>query len=159
MIRAVRPTDQAFIAATWTRSVCSMNHLPGKTSGRFGHGHAMARHAGSALWERVSKEIDAVMDRSDSRGIVCCRAHDHDAITAWMVYAEGAGAPLVHYVYCRERERGNGLGAELLHHIGVGMSTAVVCTSLGPSSERMRSRYPASVHLPLADYLKPGAAP
>jgi len=155
MIRPTRPGDQAFIASTWTRSICSMNKVPGKTSLRFGHGHAAQRHVGSQLWTRTSADVDAVMDRSDSRGLVVCRAHDHDAIVAWMVFAEGAGAPLVHFLYCRASERGKQLGAELLHHIGVGRSTAVVCTSVGPSSESIRAMYPASVHLPLADFLKP----
>jgi len=153
MIRTARVTDQAFIASTWTRSVCSMNHVPGKTSLRFGQGHAHARHVGSELWTQVSAEVDAVMDRSDSRALVACRAHDHESITAWLVYAEGAGAPLVHYIYARKSERGNGIAAELLHRIGVGQSTAVVCTSIGPSSDRMRSRYHASVYMPLAEFL------
>jgi len=155
MIRNARPTDQAYIASTWTRSVCSMNKVPGKTSLRFGHGHAQQRHMGSQLWERVSKEVDAVLDRPDSRSLVLCKAHDHDIICAWIVFAEGWGAPLVHYAYTRKDDRGNGHSAELLHRIGVGRSTAVVCTSIGPSSESMRSRYPASTYLPLAEFLKP----
>lgn len=135
-----------------------MNHVPGKTSARFGHGHAQQRHVGSTLWTETSAQVDAVMDRGDSRCLVVCRAHDQNAITAWLVYAEGFGAPVVHYLYARSKERGKQLGAELLHSIGVGMSTAVVCTSVGPSSERIRTMYPASAHLPLADFLKPGGS-
>jgi hypothetical protein len=157
MIRPAVATDQAYIAKTWAKSVCSMTSVPGKTSLRFGHGHALKRHLGSDLWEATNKQIDAVMDREDSRAIVLCSAHDRNAITAYLVYAVDAGAPLVHYLYCRDAGRGSGAGAELLHHIGVARSTAVVCTSVGPSSEEMRARYARSTYLPLADFLTPGA--
>lgn len=151
MIRSARPTDQAYIASTWTRSICSTHKVAGVSS----KNHAVQRHIGSAMWDHVSKQVDAVMDRSDSRALVVCKAHDHDAILGWIVYAEGAGAPLVHYLYTRSEHRGRQFGAELLHRIGVGLSTAVVCTSLGPSSQAMRSRYKAAVYMPIEQFLNP----
>lgn len=150
MIRVARPTDQPYIASTWTRSLCSTHRVPGVSA----RGHAYQRHVGSTMWNKVSGQVDAVMDRADSRAIVWCKPHDRDVICGWAVYAEGPGVPLVHYVYCRKDERGRGIGALLLRHIGVALDTAVVCTSLGPSSQAMRSKYKAAAHMPLEEFLR-----
>ena len=151
MIRPARATDQAFIASTWTRSICSTHKVPGVSS----KGHAYQRHIGSAMWNKVSQQVDAVMDRSDSKALVLCRPDDQNALLGYVVYAEVRGVPVVHYTYLRRDERERGLAADLLRAIGVHHGTAVVCTSLGPSSQMMRSRYKAASYMPLSEFLEP----
>ena len=151
MIRPARPADQAFIASTWTRSICSTHKVPGVSS----HGHAYQRHVGSAMWTKVSAQVDAVMDRRDSKALVVCRPSDENALLGWVCYAHVRDVPLIHYVYLRRDERERGHAADLLRAIGVHHGTAVVCTSLGPSSQMMRSRYKAASFLPLDEFLEP----
>lgn len=165
MIRPAVAGDQAYIASTWTRSICSMHKVPGKTSSRFGKGHALQRHVGSQLWERTSKLIDEVMERADSRAIVVCHPVDRSRIVAWLAYVDGTPVPTIHYLYTRnadgagEGQRGRGFATEMLMHIGVTRHVPVVCTSQGPSSDEMRARYPLSQHLPLEQFLHPTRKP
>lgn len=152
MIRPASPADQAYIASTWTRSVLSAT--PGARPG-----HTSRRHMRQTEWDRVSKEVDAVMDRPDSRAIVTCHPIQRDRIVGWLAYVAGAPVPIIHYVYVRHEDpaggeqRGRGFAGAMLAHIGVTHSTAVVCTSLGPSSAMMRGRYKAAEHLPLDQFL------
>lgn len=141
MIRPPLPSDQGYIAATWARSVLST--------------HAHQRHLSSRTGEQVGKQIDRVMDRADTRALVACRDADPDFITGWMIYVVGPTVPTVHYLYVRRDERGVGIAAQLLERVGVDRKRGVVCTSHGPSSESMRGRYRASVHLPLEEFLRP----
>lgn len=150
MIRPARSTDQAFIASTWTRSLCSTHKVPGVSS----RGHAYQRHVGSAMWLKVSQQVDAVMDRRDSKALVICKPHDENALLGYVVYADVRGVPVAHYIYLRRDERERGFAADLLRAIGVHHGTAVVCTSLGPSSQMMRSRYKAASYMPLEEFLR-----
>lgn len=141
MIRTPRASDQGYIASTWARSVLST--------------HATQRHFRSRTGTQVNEQIDRVMDRADTRALLRVKPHDPNVILAWLVYCEGPGVPMVHYMYCRRDERGRGYTGELLERLSVTRTGGVVCTSTGPSSESMRGRYRASVHVPLAEFLLP----
>lgn len=122
--------------------------------------HAQRRHGSSRALNtpagtKISRTIDALMDRQDSRVLLCVRAHDHDAIRGWIVFAEGIGVPVVHYCYVRKEDRDQGVITSLLAHIGVRHDAGVICTSHGPSSTMLRGRYKASVHVPVDEFLHP----
>lgn len=140
MIRAPRPSDQSYIASTWARSMLST--------------HASQRHMRSRTGRQIGEQLNAVMDRPDTRAWLYVKTHDHDAIVGWVVYVEGPAVPTIHYLYTRRDDRGTGVAAALLAKLGVTRTGGVVCTSLGPSSESMRGRYKASVYVPLAEFLK-----
>ena len=139
MIRGPRPTDQGYIASTWTRSMLST--------------HASQRHMRSRTGQQISQQIDAVLDRPDTRAWLCVRDAEPDVIRGWIVYVDGPATPTIHYVYTRRDDRGTGVAAALLAKLGITRTTGVVCTSYGPSSESMRGRYKASVHYPLNEFL------
>lgn len=147
MIRPPRATDQGYIAATWARSMLS--------------GHAAQRHMASRSGMQIGEQITKVMDRSDSRALIFAAPDDADIIHGWVVYVADAGVPIVHYLYVRARDaagqplRGKGIATELLSALGVCRDRGVVCTSHGPSSDEMRRRYQASVHMPLGEFLRP----
>lgn len=151
--RGAIKSDQPYVGATWTRSML----VP----------HITERAPGLRTWPEISAAIDRTMDRSETRVIVCCARHDRRSILGWCCFADIGARAVVHYLYVRETMdfpsgwralRGNvSLGAQLLAQIGVGPTTPVVCTSIGPSSRDMRERYPASSHLSLTEYLNPGA--
>lgn len=145
IIRGPRPLDQRFVAATWVRSILSM-----RTKGHF-HGRHLRPERGL-----LDQLVDAVMDRSDSRLLVCSDRINRDAIRGWLVYVDGPKVPVVHYLYVRDDWRRSGIASSLLARIGVGRDSSVVCTSHGPASEMLRGRFPASAHVPLADFLSPG---
>lgn len=147
MIRPPIRSDQSYIASTWARSMLST--------------HAHQRHMSSRTGTQIGKQIDAVMDREDTRALVCVRAATTahplgDFILGWVLYCAGPATPTVHYLYTRRDERGIGVAAALLAQIGVARDRGVICTSHGPSSESMRGRWRASVHVPLDEFLKPG---
>lgn len=140
MMRTPRPTDQPYIASSWIRSLVGAKRM----GPRYGH---------------VGTDVDAVLDRSDTRAIVRHAAHDQDVILGYVIYAEGVGVPLVHYVYTRNRTdtlgtlRQKGIAHAMLEAIGVTRDGPVVCTSLGPDSRLLRAAYPASVYMPLKEFL------
>lgn len=116
--------------------------------------HASQRHLRTRTGQQINEQVDRVLDRADTRAWVCVREREPDVIRGWIVYAEGPATPVVHYLYTQRDERGVGVAAALLARLGIARTTSVVCTSYGPSSESMRGRYKASVHMPLAEFLK-----
>jgi hypothetical protein len=146
MIRAPRPSDQGFIAATWSRSMLSS--------------HVSQRHLRSRTGQQISAQIDRVLDRPDTRALVCCPDAAIDTIYGWLLYVEGPRTPVVHYAYSRHRSsdgtllRGRGIMSALLAEIGVTRNSPVVCTSNGPASEVIRGIFKASVFMPLDEFLK-----
>lgn len=147
MIRTPTPRDQSYIASTWTRSLLSQ--------------HAADRDPAMRSHAQISALVDATLDRKDTRAAIRYVPGDRDAILGWVLYAEGYGAPVVHYTYTRRSGadgllRGNGIATELLAHIGVRHDAGVVCTSLGPCSRDMRARYRSAEYLPLKEFLMPG---
>lgn len=140
MIRRPIATDQGYIASTWARSMLST--------------HASQRHLRSRTGTQIGQQIDAVMDRKDTRAWLCVRDAEPNYIRGWILYVEGPSTPVVHYAYVRRDDRGVGVAGELLAKLGITRLSGVVCTSLGPSSESMRGRYKASVYVPLVEFLK-----
>lgn len=158
LIRAPRPEDQAYIAATWARSMIS-----GARSG-----HAMRRHGaqrGGSPIATMGGRIDAVLDRHDTRALVAVWPEHgpggRDYIVGWCIYVSAAGVPIVHYVYTRDHDtagrplRGHGIAGAIFARLGITRTTPVVCTSDGPSSEALRGRFRASSHMNLEDFLRP----
>jgi len=140
MIRRPRPSDQGYIAATWARSMLSC--------------HASQRHLRSRNGQQIGQQIDAVLDRKDTRAWLSVRPEDQDQIRGWILYCEGPAVPTIFYIYVRRDDRGVGVAQELLDALGITRTTGVVCTSIGPSSESVRGRYKAAVYVPLSEFLK-----
>lgn len=138
VIRGPRSTDQAYIASTWVRSMTSAGHR--KLGARGGH---------------VARHIDSIFDRDDTRALIRHVAGDPDRIIGWLVRAEGAAVPLVHYVYVRKDYRGKGHATELLLAAGCRKDLALVYTCDGPDSRHLVTAYPAATHLPLTQFLSP----
>lgn len=136
LIRGPRKADQSYVAATWVRS------LSGVANRRLGHRGG-----------EIGRAVDQVFDRSDTRALIRHAAGDRDRILGYVVFCEGAGVPLVHYLYVRRDIRERGIATELLAACGVTREGSVVCTSLGPDSQRMRGRYKAAVYMPLQEFL------
>lgn len=165
MIRPPLPADQGYIASTWSRSMMSAMRA----------GHAIRRHGQRSsarvalpserdLRELIGARIDAVLDRPDTRALVSVLDgnwdNGRDFIVGWILYVEGPSVPVIHYAYCRDHDacgnplRGRGVVRDLLHRVGVSHDRAVVCTSEGPASDSMRAHFKASVHVPLAEFLR-----
>jgi hypothetical protein len=137
-VRAPRGSDQNYVAATWVRSLAGVaNRRLGQRGGEIG------------------RAVDSVFDRADTRALIRHAPGDVDRILGYVVYVEGAGVPVIHYCYCRQDYRGRGIVTELLSAAGVTKPGSVVCTSLGPDSQRLRGRYKGAVYLPLAEFLQP----
>lgn len=140
LIRSPKAEDLPYIASTWTRSVLST--------------HAYQRHGASRTGTQVTKQVDAVLDRQDTKALICVREEDPDRILGWVLYVP-RNIPIVHYIYVRkDAPRQRGIASALLGAIGVQPDKGVVCTSSGPSSIVLRRRYPAAVHISLEEFLK-----
>lgn len=140
MIREPCEADQGYIAATWARSMLST--------------HAHQRHMRSRTGEQIGQQINTVLDRPDTRALLSVEPALPDRIRGWILYCVGPATPVVHYIYVRKDNRGGGIATALLDRIGVRHAAGVVCTSLGPSSQSLRSRYKAAVYIPLDEFLK-----
>lgn len=150
MIREPEPSDGAFVASTWVKSILM--------SGR-GHRqvpHALRRHGnsrwmGSKVGEILNAQVNAVMDREDTRALIMAWDTHPDVILGYLVYAPGT---IVHYLWTRREERNGGIATALLLRVGVTESTPVVCTSEGPNSADMRLRYKLARYVPLEEFLR-----
>lgn len=137
-LRKPKAQDQAFLASTWCRQMANAN--PDRARGlRFGD---------------VGRDVDAVLDRGDTRALIRHSAGDPDSIVGWACYAEGPGVPVLHMVYVRKEHRGNGYGGELLAAIGIDRAASFVFTQRGPA-KWMASAYPGGTYLALEDFLSP----
>jgi hypothetical protein len=145
MIRPPKPTDQGYIASTWARSILRSTH-------------AWQRHASARSGHQVNTLIDKTLDRKDTRALLRVKPHDPDSILGWVLFVDGVGVPVIHYVYVRRDDRQSGIATELLYQAGVRWDAGVVCTSDGPDSHILRVRYPAATYVPLAEFLNPKEA-
>lgn len=135
-IRGPRKTDQSFIAATWVKQLGNYDR----------RGAIGARHG------THGRNVDALLDRADTRAIIRHAPGDPDAIFAWLVYAEGPGVPLVHFAYTRKDWRERGYARALLAHIGVHADTSWVYTSRGPMADKLLRSYRGAAFLPLQEF-------
>lgn len=137
LIRAPRPSDQAYIASTWARNASGVGFrafTPGA--------------------KQLGTNIDRVLDAPTTRAVVRHAERDANRILGYCVYADAPGVVVVHYVYVRREARERGLAAELLKALGVSRDTPVVCTSLGPDSRLLRGAYKAAAYMPLEEFLR-----
>lgn len=103
-IRVVHPSDEAFIADTWRKSL----RLSGRNRRR-------------SIVE-VNHEFDrdvrlGVLAEPDTKFAIACEAASPASILGWLCYTPGI--PHVHYAYVRSEERRQGLFRGLLAAIGV----------------------------------------
>ncbi len=136
-IRGPRKADQSFIAATWVKQLVSADR----------------RGAAGARYGAIGRNVDAVLDRGDTRALVRHAPGDEHAIYGYVVYAEGPGVPLCHFVYVRKDHRQKGYARELLSRIGIQPTTACVYTSRGPMKDKLLRAYRAAAFLSLAEFL------
>lgn len=136
-IRGPRTKDQNYISKTWLAQVAEVDRDYSK----------------GERWGQAGKHVDAVLDRDDTRCLIRHAPGDMDGIYAWIVYADGPGVPLVHFVYTRKEHRRKGYAAALLASCGVTRDSQLVYTTRGPSTKVMLAAYPYAVHLPLKDFL------
>jgi GNAT superfamily N-acetyltransferase len=137
-IRGPRKSDQSFVAATWCKQM----------------GAADKANAKGPKYGLIGTQIDRVLERDDTRALIRHAPGDRDAIYGFVVFAEGVGVPLLHFVYVRKDHRGKGYGADLLRSVGVDTPlTAFVWTCRGPSAPWMVGKYKAASNLPLAEFL------
>lgn len=149
MIRDPLPSDQAFVASTWARSVLS--------TGRAHHQvpHATRRHGqnrslGAPLGRTINNQIDAVFDRRGTRVLITAWDEFPDVILGWMAFEAPS---TVHYVWVRQQKRGHGIASAMLRTVGISPESGAVCTSHGPDSDEMRRIYKAR-YVPLEEFLK-----
>jgi hypothetical protein len=138
MIRGPRPTDQSYIASTWIRNLGS---------------HAREKHGPAG--GLVAKQVDAVLDRRDTRALIRHAPGDIDTIYAWVVYCAGPSVPTVYYVYTRKEHRRKRYAAELLKRIGASKDGAIVFLMRGPGARKIEAAYPSAVYMPLEEFMRP----
>jgi hypothetical protein len=143
VIREPRKSDQGYVTSTWIRSIMRGTHV-------------IERHGLARSGQQLHGLIDKLMDRPDTKALLRVKPSDPDVIHAWLMYTEGQGVPVIHFVYTRADERQRGFAGELLHRIGVRRDGEAICTSDGPSSAMVRSLYPGVRYVPLANFLRPG---
>jgi GNAT superfamily N-acetyltransferase len=136
LIRGPRKADQNYIAATWVRSMSGVA------------GRAFGTRGGA-----VARDVDAVLDRDDTRALIRHAPGDMDRIMGWIVYVEGPAVPVTHYVYVRDKERGRGVAASLLYQSGVRRDVASIYTNRGPDTRFLLSAYPLAQYLSLKEFL------
>jgi GNAT superfamily N-acetyltransferase len=137
LVRGPRKRDQSYVASTWCKQMGAVDKVNSRGP-RYG---------------LLGNQIDRVLEREDTRALIRHAPGDADGIYGYVVFAEGVGVPLVHFVYVRNEHRGKGYGSELLKSVGVEALTAFVWTCRGPSAPWMVGKYKAASHMPLSEFL------
>lgn len=137
MIRAARAGDQAYVAATWVRSVAST---------------AEAKRAGRSRTIRaVGDAVDVLLDRADTRILIAADDRDTDKIEAWIAFvAIPRDVLLVHYLYTQAQHRGRGLARALVAAASEGLNRerSICYTYRGPSAASLLARFAATYVAP-----------
>lgn len=126
MIRAARPTDQAYVASTWVQSMLSMERgRPSKTS----RAHRLL--------------IDRMLDRPDVKLAIACNPDDQNAIVGWLCFTRMVSADIIaapryvcHFCYVRDGFRRRGTMRALMDASGIPLSP-LIYTFVGPTTKQM----------------------
>ena len=120
MIRAARPTDQAFVASSWSLSMTRSNR----------------RNKDSAAYRML---VDSTLDHPSVRVAIACDPDDTDRIIGWLVYTQIASMLILHYAFVREKERRKGIARAMVDFANVPTATQVVYTFEGPSTNKLKA--------------------
>lgn len=122
VLRDPRADDQGYITSTWLKSMRHASRYNAMPSPRY--------------FRIVGGQIDALLDRSDTRCLVAAFDDDLDRIAGWLVYTPVAGAPVLHYLYVRKsrdsNQRRRGIGTRLLRRVGFAPGHVCFYTFHGP---------------------------
>lgn len=140
--RAARPDDQAYVAATWTRSMASTELLGLAASAQLvdrvlndpGTRVAVACEPDSAQWNRSSAMLSRIL------GFVC--------------WADTPRVRCVHYVSVRAKRRREGIAAALARYAKLDDDRPMVYTLEGPSTRGLLGRFPNATKIALEEVLQ-----
>lgn len=132
LIRPAIAADQAYIAKTWWLSMLQGNRAP-------------------RLRRRLNAAIDRVLDDATTRALVAAKG---ERILGWLVYAAAPVGRVVHYVYVRENERGQGLARRLIEAAWPGSDARLIATMRGPNTDTCLAAIRNSIYIPLEEVLR-----
>ncbi len=139
-IREPVPTDQAYIAKGWLRSMEMARDRKGKKP--------------SVFYDEWGPVVDRILDRKDTRVLVAERAKDGEPyIAGWVVWTPTHGVPVLHYLYVRRDDRTQGVATSLLAHAGLHRGAMMIYTLFGPCHRWLVEKAPAAIHVTASKFL------
>ncbi len=138
-VRGPRPSDQAYISATWVNSMSLAREYKGQK-------RSQARAFLAPL-------VDRLLDRGDVAAIVAHASDDPERILGWLVYSPIPRAPVLHYVYVRGECRTHGVGRSLVDAANLAAAPRLVYTLLGPAAAWLLKKRSDAVHLSIERFL------
>ena len=132
MIRAPRPSDQAFVASSWVRS--------------------MSRTRAES--PKIGRDVDLILERHDTRCLIDSERRDDNRIRGWICYADVPSMPTLHYCYVRQEFRREGIATQLLDEAGIKKDAVSIYTHHSRDANRMVTAFPQSVHVALPEWLR-----
>lgn len=134
VLRTPRPTDQSYIASTWT--------------------HSLVSHDKANRKSETNQLVDKLLDDPSVRLLVACEPTNTDQIDGWLCYTPTPRALVVHYVYVRDKMRRRGIArAMLAKAMGAKTSARLAYTMIGPSSSVLLTKWSDAVHVPIREFL------
>jgi ribosomal protein S18 acetylase RimI-like enzyme len=132
LIRRPRPSDQAYVAATWANSLCEGDRSLGKRD--------------------ANKLVDRMIDRDDMRITLAVEPSKPEKILGWIATSRMGDRTFLHYVYSRDKMRRRGVATALWSAVrGIGK---VLYTMRGPEYRWLAEKHPGAIHIPVEDYLE-----
>ena len=110
-IRAIREGDAPFIFNSWLRSYRESPAVVAVPNGIF--------------YEQHHKVISRILESSYSQVLVACDAEDDDKLYGYVVGEFLPGVNIIHWVYCKQECRREGIGGQLVAEIMVGSELPV----------------------------------
>ncbi len=101
----------------------------------------------------INSTIDRLLDDQAVRLLIAAEPTRTDVILGWLAYTPMPGSRCVHYVYTRERMRRRGIAAALVRKAFPRDTGKLVHTMRGPDCDSLLIRYPATIYLPVTEFL------
>lgn len=135
LIRKPKPSDQGYVASTWTRSLCKASQ--DMTDGKAG------------------VIIDALLDHPNVSCLLACDPRHDGTINGWLVWSPMKAIRLIHFVYVRGGLRDRGIAAALRTAAGLDdADRPLVFTLRGPAYKSLARKYPNAIEQPIAEFLR-----
>ncbi len=131
-LRKPRPTDQGFVADSWTR-----NALQGDRK---------------LVRSEVNRTVDRLLDDEAVRLLIANEPGQTNTIVGWLAYTPLPSGLVVHFAYVRERARRRGVGGQLLGRALEGRQRKIFWTMRGPDAKWLAERYRVAIPMTLTEF-------
>ena len=130
--RVAQPSDQAYVARTWTMSMASTELLSTAVA---------------------AKLVDRVLNDAGTRVVIAADSDDANTIIGFLAFADLVRVRCIHYANVRARQRRQGVANAMLRFVKLNSDRPLVYTFDGPATKSLLTKF-AATKVALEDVLR-----